>query len=220
MDLYLVRHGESDIPEDSVQSDYPISALEREQARLLGERFRGLHIDRLITTPFQRTQQTAAAIAATTGVQVVEEPGLGAIDSGELQRTPFSQRKERWPEFYAQPPSPLLDFEHVGGESAGAFYERVTGAFVENVWEQHWREPVTIVVVCHAETINAILHHLLGMPFEGWMVFSIDHTAVTMLDVRLDRPRVRYVNDTMHLGELSRGHRGQVGGEAPRPRPR
>lgn len=220
MDLYLVRHGESEIPADAVQADYPLSELGREQARRLGERFRGLRIDRLITTPFRRTQETAAAVTAGTGVQVIEEPGLGAIDAGELQRVPYSQRRERWPEFYAKPPSPALDYSYFGGESAQGFYERVTAAFVENIWDRHWREPVTVVVVCHAETINAVLHHILRMPFEGWMTFSVDHTAVSLLDVRLDRPRVRYVNDSSHLGELSRGHRGTVGGEAPRPRPR
>lgn len=219
MDLYLVRHGESNIPADSVQSDYPLSELGREQAARVGERFRGLHIDRLITTPYKRTQETAAAIAASTGVECVEEPGLGAIDAGEMQRTPYSQRKERFPEFFAAP-SPLMDYAPFGGEGASAFYERVTGAFVQTVWEQHWREPGTTVVVCHAETINVLLHHLFGMPWEGWMMFSIDHTSVSMLDVRLDRPRVRYINDSSHLGNLSRGHRGQVGGEAPRPRPR
>ncbi len=220
MNLYLVRHGESDIPVDSVQHDYPLSALGRQQAQRLGERFRGLHIDRLVTTPFKRTQETAAAIAATTDVPLVEEPGLGAIDAGELPRVPTSQRKERWPDYYAQPPSPLMDYSYFGGESAVGFYERVTGAFVERVWREHWREPVTVVVVCHGETINAVLHHLLSMPFEGWMTFHIDHTSVTMLDVRLDRPRVRYVNDTSHLGGLSLGHRGRIGGEAPRHRPR
>jgi hypothetical protein len=51
------------------------------------------------------------------------------------------------------------------------------------------------------------------------MTFHIDHTSVTMLDVPLDRLRVRYVNDTTHLGGLSLGHRGRVGGEAPRKRP-
>lgn len=219
MDLYLVRHGESEIPADSVQSDYPLSVLGREQAARVGERFRGLPIDRLLTTPFRRTQETAAAIATTTGVQVIEEPGLGAIDAGEMQRTPYSQRKARFLEFFAAP-SPLMDYAPFGGESAGVFYERVTGAFVEGVWKRHWRESVTFVVVCHAETINALLHHLFGMPWEGWMMFSIDHTSVSMLDVRLERPRVRYINDTSHLGDLSRGHRGQVGGEAPRPRPR
>ena len=139
MNLYLVRHGESDIPADAVQADYPLSALGREQARRLGDRFRGLRIDRMITTPFKRTQETAAAIASTTDVQVIEEPGLGAIDAGELQRTPFSQRKERWPEYYARPHSPLMDFEYFGGESARGFFERVTGAFVEKVWERYWR---------------------------------------------------------------------------------
>ena len=220
MDLYLVRHGESNIPSDAVQADYPLSPLGEEQVRRLGERFRGLHIDHLITTPFRRTQQTAAAIAANTDVQVVEEPGLGAIDAGELQRVPFSQRKERWPDFYARPISPFMDYEYFGGESARGFYERVTGAFVERIWERYWRQPATVVVVCHAETINALLHHILGMPYEGWIWFVIDHTAVTLLDVRHDRPRVRYVNDSSHLGDLSRGHSGRIGGEAPRARPR
>ena len=88
------------------------------------------------------------------------------------------------------------------------------------IWERQWRQRLTVMLVCHAETINAVLHQILQMPYEGWMSFSIDHTAVTLLDVRMDRPRVRYVNDSGHLGDLSRGHRGSVGGEAPRARPR
>jgi broad specificity phosphatase PhoE len=220
MDLYLVRHGESDIPPDRVQHDYPLSALGREQARRVGERFRGLHIDRLITTPYKRTRETAAAIAATTGVEAIDEPGLGAIEAGELVRVPYSEQRQRWPEYWAKPPAPALDYSHFGGEAANEFYERAAGAFVERIWETHWREPITVVAVCHAETVNVILHHLLRMSFDGWMTFSIDHTAVTMLDVRLDRPRIRYVNDSSHLGDLSRGHAGTVGGAAPKPRPR
>jgi len=220
VNLYLIRHGESDIPADRVQHDYPLSALGREQARRLGERFRGLSIDRLITTPFQRTQETAAAIADVAGLTVFEEPGLGAIDAGEMHNIPFSRRKERWPEFFAKPPTPAMDYAHFGGESAQSFYERATGAFVERVWEEHWRERVTVVTVCHAETINVILHHVLRMPYDGWMTFSIDHTAVTLLDVRLGRPRVRFLNDTTHLGDLSRGHSGTYGGETPKERPR
>lgn len=216
MNLYLIRHGESDIPEDAVQSDYPLSPLGVEQARLLGERFRGMTIDRLITTPYKRTSETAAAIAATTSVQATEEPGLGAIDAGEMSRTPFSQRTERWPEYFAKAPSPLMDYAYFGGESAAAFSERATSAFVEKIWNRHLQEKVTVVVVCHAETINVLLHHLFGMPWEGWMMFRIDHTSVSMLDVPLGRPRVQFVNDTTHLGDLSRGHSGRFGGEAAR----
>ncbi|MGI8551073.1 MAG: histidine phosphatase family protein [Dehalococcoidia bacterium] len=214
-----MRHGESHIPAGQIQQDYPLSDLGRGQAARLGERFRGLSLDRLITTPFRRTQETAAAVAAVTDIQAIEEPGLGAIDAGELSRTPVEERRQRFPEYFAKP-SPLQDYAAFGGESARSFYERITGAFVERIWSTDWERRITVMVVCHGETINAVLHHVLGMPFEGWMTFSIDHTSVTLLDVRHGRPRVRYVNDTTHLGELSRGHRGTIGGEAPRPRPR
>ena len=41
MDLYFVRHGQSNIPVDSVQSDYPLSELGIEQWRRLGDLSRG-----------------------------------------------------------------------------------------------------------------------------------------------------------------------------------
>jgi broad specificity phosphatase PhoE len=132
MDLYLVRHGESDIPHDTVQSDYPLSALGREQALRVAERFRGLAIDHLISTPYKRTLETARAIAEATGTAVIEEPGLGAVDAGRLATTPYSQRRERWPEYFANP-SPLQDYRAFGGEGPAEFYERVTGAFVERI---------------------------------------------------------------------------------------
>src|SRR5205814_9760432 len=97
MDLYLVRHGESNIPEDAIQTDYPLSELGREQARRVGERFRGTTIDHLVTTPYKRTQETARAIAAAAGVAALEAPGLGAITPSDLGRTPFSERQQRWP---------------------------------------------------------------------------------------------------------------------------
>ena len=109
--------------------------------------------------------------------------------------------------------------EYAGGHLRDAKHIPL-GELSSRIAELDKSKSKTVVVVCHAETINAVLHHILQMPYEGWMSFSIDHTAVTLLDVRMDRPRVRYVNDSSHLGDLSRGHRGTVGGEAPRARPR
>lgn len=215
MDLYLIRHGESEIPLDAIQTDYPLSALGHEQAQRMAERFRDARIDRLITTPYQRTRQTARYLAQVAGIEPVEEPGLGAIDPGELGRTPFSQRQQRFPEYY-QNPSPLMDYRPFGGEGPGEFAARVTTAFEEKVWRPYRDAQATVAIVCHGETINVILLYLLGLPFEGWLYFTIEHTAVTFVDVRLGRPRLRYVNDSNHLAELSRGHRGMVGGEAPR----
>ena len=50
MELYLVRHGESEIPPDTFQSDFPLSDLGRKQATAVAGRFRDISIDHLLTT--------------------------------------------------------------------------------------------------------------------------------------------------------------------------
>ena len=52
MELYLVRHGESAIPPDTFQSDFPLSDLGRKQAAAVAGRFRDISIDHLLTTPY------------------------------------------------------------------------------------------------------------------------------------------------------------------------
>jgi len=76
----------------------------------------------------------------------------------------------------------------------------VTEAFIEKVWERYYEaRDLNVVVVCHEETINVLLLHMLGLPFEGFQTFRLDHTSVTTVNSRLRRPRITSVNDTAHL---------------------
>lgn len=67
--IYLVRHGESEI---NVSDSYvdtitsPLTALGREQAGLLAERAKRIQFDVLLSSPIQRTRETAETIAAAT----------------------------------------------------------------------------------------------------------------------------------------------------------
>jgi probable phosphoglycerate mutase len=199
MDLYLIRHGESDIPPDTFQDDYPLSDLGLRQAEAMAQRFRGVRVDHLITTPYHRTRQTAEAIARAAGVAAIEEPGLGAFKAGGFHSVPVSQARDTYPDWFEQT-YPLQSYELAGGESAAAFFERVTEAFIEKVWERFSESrDLNVVVVCHEETINALLHHFLGLPFTGFQTFKLDHTSVTRVNSRLHRPRINAVNDTAHL---------------------
>jgi probable phosphoglycerate mutase len=199
MDLYLVRHGESDIPSDTFQNDYPLSALGLHQAEAVGRRFAGMRVDHLITTPFQRTRQTAEAIAQVVEIEAIEEPGLGAFRAGGFHSVPVSKARDAYPEWFEKT-YPMQSYELTGGESASAFFERVTEAFIERVWDRYYEtRDLNVVVVCHEETINVLLLHLLGLPFEGFQTFRLDHTSVTTVNSRLRRPRVTSVNDTSHL---------------------
>ncbi len=211
MDLYLVRHGESDIPPDTFQDDFPLSDLGRKQAAAVAERFRGMRIDHVITTPYLRTAQTAEAIATVVGVEAIEEPGLGSFRAGGFHQVPVSKARDAYPEWFEKT-YPLQSYELAGGESAAAFFERVTEAFVEKVWDRYAESrDLNVVVVCHEETINALLLHFLGLRFEGFQTFKLDHTSITHVNSRMGRPRIATVNDVAHLalGGLPAGAKGK-----------
>jgi broad specificity phosphatase PhoE len=207
MELYLIRHGESDIPPGRLQKDYPLSELGRAQAAALGKRFRGMHIDHLVTTPYRRCLETAQPIADVSGVEHTELPGLGAIDVGPMSDIPLLELAEKFPDLVANPEQ--IDFSAHGAESPLAFHERVTTAFVDHIWERYWRERLTVICVSHQETVNAILCHIMGVHYTGFHPFKIDHTSVTKIDVRLKRPRIAFTNDISHLGELPVGASGK-----------
>jgi len=199
MDLYLVRHGESDIPPDTFQNDFPLSDLGKKQAAEMAKRFRDVRIDHLLTTPYLRTAQTAEAVATVAGVTAIEEPGLGSFRAGGFHEVAVSKAREAYPEWFEKT-YPLQSYELAGGESASAFFERVTEAFVEKVWERFSETlDLNVVVVCHEETINALLHHFLGLTFTGFQTFKLDHTSITRVNSRQHRPRITCVNDIAHL---------------------
>jgi len=199
MELYLVRHGESEIPPDTFQSDFPLSDLGRKQAAAVAARFRDISIDHLLTTPYQRTQATAEAIADVAHVKAIEEPGLGAFQAGGFHDVPVSKARESYPDWFEKT-YPLQSYELTGGESASAFFERVTEAFVEKVWDRYYQnKDLNVVVVCHEETINVLLLHMLRLPFEGFQTFRLDHTSITTVNSRQRKPRITSVNDIAHL---------------------
>jgi broad specificity phosphatase PhoE len=76
----------------------------------------------------------------------------------------------------------------------------VTEAFVEKVWARYSEtRDLNVVLVCHEETVNALLHHFLGLAFTGFQTFKLAHTSITSVNSRMHRPRVTAVNDTAHL---------------------
>jgi uncharacterized phosphatase len=68
--LYLVRHGHTEMNEQgrfSGQTETPLTAKGREQARQAGEQAEKLHIDLIISSPLSRAHDTARIIATEIG---------------------------------------------------------------------------------------------------------------------------------------------------------
>lgn len=92
--LYLVRHGESEANAAGVfagQTDSPLTAKGREQAKVVAKALRPVHFDRIVASTLARTKDTATEIAAGRGVAVETFDDLREIDLGEAVGKPFDE---------------------------------------------------------------------------------------------------------------------------------
>lgn len=72
MHVYFVRHGESALNAQRIHQNHlvPLSKLGRTHASSFGERLKKISFDRLIASPFVRTQQTAETISSAIAVPI------------------------------------------------------------------------------------------------------------------------------------------------------
>ena len=85
MDIYLVRHGETQWNKEEVfrgRKDIPLNETGRKQAAQAGAYFREVPVKRIISSPLSRAVETAQGIATATGVPVERVGELTDINFG------------------------------------------------------------------------------------------------------------------------------------------
>ena len=144
MKLYYTRHGETEwnvLDNICGRTDIPLTAKGIEQAEELARNIAdmGLHFDLILVSPLQRAQQTAARVAAVTGMEPVTEKRLRECDYGDFEG------KHRLTEGYMEA---KLDFPHrfPNGESAFDLAARTYG-LIDEVYTKYPHG--TVLFVCH-----------------------------------------------------------------------
>jgi broad specificity phosphatase PhoE len=184
-ELILIRHGEQHIPDPRSgpvgdMIDPPLSERGREQARLVGERFKGVPIDAVYSSNLQRANHTGRSVA--------EHQGLECVVVDDLREV----------EVFRDIPPERNAVEYVGrelllgirermitekswdvypySESSFAFRKRTVNA-IEGIVASN--EGKRVVVACHGGVINAYVGHHLGIAQD--MFFRPAHTAVNVV---------------------------------------
>jgi broad specificity phosphatase PhoE len=147
------------------------------QAERLGRRMAREQFAKIHSSPRERAQQTAAAIAAATGVQSVETAeALDEIDFGEWSGKTFEVLDtdplwRRWNSLRAMTRTP-------GGETMLDVQRRVLD-FMQEQARNHPED--RLVLVSHADIIKAAVSYFLGLPIDAWSRFDIDPASITTL---------------------------------------
>jgi len=179
--FYLVRHAAHDNVGGFLAGRTPgirLGEAGRAQAGRLGQRMASEQFDAIYASPRERTQETAAAIAAARGLPVQTAPELDELDFGTWSGKTFDvlNTDPAWRQWN----SVRSLSRTAGGESMLDAQLRALG-LVERLAKEH--EGGRIVLVSHADIIKALVSHVLGLPIDAWPRFDIGPASITTIVV-------------------------------------
>ena len=164
--LLLARHGETDWNRElriQGSSDIELNELGRQQAQFLAQELTDVDVDAIYSSDLSRARATAAAVAATHGLDVTLDPRLRERSFGSWE----GLTREDVSGF---PPGARHD-----GESDDEVRARVLAA-VEEIAARHPGEQV--LIVSHGGALNTLWHHALGVRVERWANCAVYKLAV------------------------------------------
>lgn len=204
VDMLWVRHGRSEDWQEGApmartadgHSDPPLSDEGHAQAEALGRRLQEVRVDAVYVSPLRRTHQTAAPLTRRLGIDPVEladlrEVHLGDWEGGEYRRH-LADGHPLLARVFAERRWDVIP----GAEDHARFRERVSGAVRAIAADNRGRR---VVVVSHGGVIDMVLALALGLDRD--LVFGVDQSSVSRVVAAGDHLRVRFVNDTSHLGD-------------------
>jgi len=167
--LVLVRHGETRHTADRKFSgpggdDPGLNETGWEQARRAADALRLDDADytAVVTSPMQRTRDTAATIGEALGLEPVVDDDVREMAFGAWDGYTLDEVRERWPD---QLDAWLASFDHAppGGESVTKVQQRVEVALRRTLATYAGQ---TIVVVSHVNPIKLAVRYALDAPLD------------------------------------------------------
>ncbi len=190
--LILVRHGRTAANrEGRLQGriDLPLDEVGERQAAAVADRIASeVHVDRVIASPLQRAQQTAAAF----GKPVETDDRWIELSYGVYEGVPHADvPSEVWNRWFTD-----HDFVPEHGESLSTLDSRVRAACDELIAaarDEH------VVVVSHVSPMKSAVAWSLGVDIGISWRCHLDHASICRVAVRGDRPVLQSFNETVAI---------------------
>ena len=202
--LLLLRHGRSSANTAGVLAgwtpDVHLDDTGRGQVQRLSEQLAGLPIARVVSSPLERCQETAAAVAAPHDLQVETDQDLGECKYGawtgrkisELAKEPLWRTVQDHPAGAVFPPS-----DEYASESLAGMHARTVAAVRRldaEIEAEHGAQAVWCAV-SHGDVIKAILADALGLHLDQFQRIMTGPASLSVVRYTPNRPFVVRVND-------------------------
>jgi broad specificity phosphatase PhoE len=197
--VLLVRHAQAAVPDEQgryfSEGAVPLSEKGHQQARLLAESLRGLHVDRMWSSDLLRAAQTAEHLADALGVSPVHVKALREVNCGLFDGTTIAELRSEHAEYvswveagfqqgFATPQRHFrADLRFPDGESVMDMAQRAIPAFLQVCDVPAGR---VSVVVSHAWVICVVLCHVLGLGADSYYRFGMPNAGMSVVRVGRD----------------------------------
>ena len=202
-ELILIRHGETDWnAQQRIQGhlDIPLNRTGLAQAEAIGERFRDVAIDVLVSSDLRRAMQTAAPLCQARQLELLREPRLRERHLGVLQGKTREEAQQEAPTAFDIFRSRATDATLDEGESLAAFASRVIDVVAE-LTRTH--DNKRIVAVTHGGVLDIAYRHATRMPLEAARNFPIHNASVSTFRLESGELRLQSWCDISHLPDQS-----------------
>ena len=194
--VLLIRHGRSTANTAGILAGrtpgVELDERGRAQAGALAERLTGVRLDAVVSSPLERTRQTAEHLLAGRPDTLLEfDERFTECDYGTWSgRTLKSLAQEPlWRTVQAHPAAAAFP----DGESLAALSARAVAGV--RGWNAKLGEQATYAVVSHGDVIKAIAADALGMHLDLFQRIQIDPCSLTVVRYHGTRPAVLRLND-------------------------
>ena len=201
--VLAIRHGETAWNVDTRiqgQLDVPLNDIGRWQAHRLALAVSDEGIDAVYASDLLRAMQTAQAVAAGTGREIVTDPGLRERGFGVFEGLTYAEIQQRFPEMSERWRKRDPTFGAPGGETLRDFFDRSV-ATVTRLALAHPGQ--TIAVVSHGGVMDALYRAAARVALDAPRSWQLGNASINRL---LHTPQGFSLvgwSDTFHLEDDS-----------------
>ncbi len=199
MQLYLVRHGQTDWNLQhrfQGQADVPLNKTGEDQVQKIAQRLSKIKIDAIYSSDLRRTVQTADRIASYHEVNCVTDLRWRELSFGAWEGLTYDEIKAKEPELLEKWQTDPLNAAAPSGETLQQLAMRVDSA-LEDLRADH--EDQTVLLTVHGGTIQALLCLALGIELNHYWQFSVSSASLSEITFYTRGAIINLFNDTSHL---------------------
>ena len=189
----LIRHGDCEPVGKSIagrMSGVNLNNNGLEQAQNLAKRLGKMKIDRLYSSPLERTRQTAVPLAKVLGLDIQISEKLHEINYGKWTGKTFEELSTipLWKEYYS--------FKSNIRIPDGEMIVEVESRMCRFIEEERRRCNGTVGIFSHGDPIKTVIAHYMGLPLDLIVRLEISTASVSILRIDEYSATVLTVNNT------------------------